>query len=89
MFNHLHVHTMLSLLDSCTSYKDYVDKAKEYGQAAIAFTEHANLYNHLSKKLYCDKLGIKFILKTMIDILFVKIQKAAEGDNLPVISLSG
>ena len=39
-----HLHTEDSLLDSCTNYKLYVDKAKELGQKAIAFTEHGNIY---------------------------------------------
>ena len=35
-----HLHTMDSLLDSCTSYKDYIDYSVQLGQKAIAFTEH-------------------------------------------------
>ena len=38
-----HLHTEQSLLDSCTNYKDYVDRAVELGQKAIAFTEHGNV----------------------------------------------
>ena len=57
----LHLHTELSLLDSCTNYKLYVDKAKEFGMTAIAFTEHGNLYNWVAKKIYCDKNSIKYI----------------------------
>ena len=30
-----HLHSDLSLLDSCTNYKDYIDKAKELGQKAV------------------------------------------------------
>ena len=56
-----HLHTEQSLLDSCTNYKDYIDKAKELGQTAIAFTEHGNLYNWVEKKMYCDEKGIKYI----------------------------
>lgn len=56
-----HLHTEQSLLDSCTNYKDYVDKAKELEQTAIAFTEHGNMYNWIEKKMYCDANGIKYI----------------------------
>lgn len=56
-----HLHSEDSLLDSCTNYKDYVDKAKELGQTAIAFSEHGNIYNYIEKKMYCDKQGIKYI----------------------------
>lgn len=56
-----HLHTEQSLLDSCTNYKAYVDRAKGLGQKAIAFTEHGNCYNWVEKKMYCDANGIKYI----------------------------
>lgn len=56
-----HLHTEQSLLDSCTNYKDYVDRAVELGQEAIAFTEHGNVFNWVEKKMYCDAKGIKYI----------------------------
>lgn len=56
-----HVHTDDSLLDSCTKFKDYIDKAVELGQKAICFTEHGNIYNWIEKKMYCDKKGIKYM----------------------------
>lgn len=56
-----HVHTMDSLLDSCTSYEEYVDRAVSLGQRAICFTEHGNVYNYIKKYLYCKEKGIKFL----------------------------
>lgn len=56
-----HLHTELSLLDSCTNFKLYVDRAKELGQNAICFTEHGNCYNWIEKKMYCEEQGIKYI----------------------------
>ena len=56
-----HLHTELSLLDSCTNFKLYVDKAKELGQTAICFTEHSNIYNWVEKKMYCEEQGIKYL----------------------------
>lgn len=56
-----HLHTELSLLDSCTNFKLYVDKAKELGQTAICFSEHGNCYNWVEKKMYCEEHGIKYI----------------------------
>ena len=38
-----HLHTELSLLDSCTNHKLYTDRAAELGQTAICFTEHGNI----------------------------------------------
>lgn len=56
-----HLHTELSLLDSCTNFKLYIDKAKELGQTAICFSEHGNIYNWIEKKMYCDEQGIKYL----------------------------
>lgn len=56
-----HLHTEVSLLDSCTNFKLYVDKAKEFGQEAICFTEHGNVYNWIEKKMYCKEQGIKYL----------------------------
>lgn len=56
-----HLHTELSLLDSCTNFKLYVDRAKELGQTAICFSEHGNIYNWIEKKMYCKEQGIKYI----------------------------
>lgn len=56
-----HLHSDYSLLDSCTSYKDYVDQAVAYGLPAIAFTEHGKLSGWVKKKQYCDEKGIKYI----------------------------
>lgn len=56
-----HLHSELSLLDSCTKYQLYVDKAKELGQSAICFTEHGNCYQWIEKKEYCEKSGIKYL----------------------------
>lgn len=56
-----HLHTENSLLDSCTNYKLYVDKAVELGQKAICFTEHGNTYNWIEKKMYTNSHGLKYL----------------------------
>ena len=56
-----HLHTELSLLDSCTNYKLYIDKAKELGMTALCFTEHGNIYNWFEKKTYCEKNNLKYV----------------------------
>lgn len=56
-----HVHSDLSLLDSCTPFKLYVDRAVELGQKAIASTEHGKPLQWVQKKMYCDEKGIKFL----------------------------
>ena len=56
-----HLHTEDSLLDSCSNYKLYCDKAAELGQTAICFTEHGNIYNNVEKKMYANKKGLKYL----------------------------
>lgn len=56
-----HLHDENSLLDSCTNFKLYVDRAVELGQTSIAFTNHGNIYNWVEKKMYCDEKGIKYM----------------------------
>ena len=48
-------------IDSVTKYYLYIDKAKELGMKAIAFTEHGNIYQWVKKKEYCEKNNIKYI----------------------------
>lgn len=57
-----HVHDDDSLLDSCTKYKDYVNKAVELGQTAIAITNHGNIFNWLERKIYAESKGIKMLM---------------------------
>lgn len=64
---HLHVHSMDSNpysgleVDSITPFQMYIDKAKECGMKAIAFTEHGAVLHNVAKKQACEKAGIKFI----------------------------
>lgn len=56
-----HLHSDYSLLDSATNFKLYADRAVELGQKAIAFSEHGKISNWVAKKMYCDKIGLKYI----------------------------
>ena len=56
-----HLHSDFSLVDSCTKFEDYVDLALQQGMTAIASTEHGRPLGWVSKKLYCDEKGIKFM----------------------------
>ena len=81
-----HLHDEDSLLDSCTNYKLYVDKAKELGQVAIAFTNHGNCYNWLEKKMYCDENNIKYIHG--VEIYLTKTLEEKVRDNFHTILLA-
>ena len=48
-------------VDSITPFQSYIDKAKECGMKAIAFTEHGAVLHNVAKKQACEKAGIKYI----------------------------
>lgn len=56
-----HCHSDDSLLDSCTKFQDYIDLTVKNGGRAVASTEHGKPLGWISKKMACDKAGIKFI----------------------------
>ena len=78
-----HLHSSLSLLDSCTNYQDYILRAKELGQKAICFTEHGNIYNWIEKKMYCEATQYKYISGDTIKYFDdkKKLDKYLESDD--------
>ena len=81
-----HLHTENSLLDSCTNYKLYVDKAKEYNQPAICFTEHGNILNWVEKKMYCEEKGVRYLHG--IEIYLTKTFDEKVRDNFHTILIA-
>src|SRR5262249_17746523 len=63
-FTHLHVHTTFSLLDGISRREDIAKRAKEYGQTALAITDHGNIFNAISFYKTCHDVGIKPIIGT-------------------------
>lgn len=61
----IHLHSDFSNgvtnIDSVTKYHEYIDKAKELGMQAIAFTEHGNVFEYFKKYEYCKSKDIKYI----------------------------
>lgn len=55
------MHTYYSLLDSCSSPEEYIEQAVKDGISALSFSEHGKPLNWVSKKILCDKAGIKYI----------------------------
>lgn len=56
-----HCHSMYSLLDSVTDYRQYMDQASEWGMTAISITEHGNIWQWYKKLMYAKKLGLKYM----------------------------
>ncbi len=61
-FSHLHCHSAYSLLDSVAKIPDLIAKAKADGQAALALSDHGNMFGHVDFYRQCKKAGIKAII---------------------------
>lgn len=80
------MHTEDSLLDSCTNYKLYVDKAVELGQKTICFTEHGNIYNNIEKKMYANSKGLKYLHG--IEVYLTAALEPKQRDNYHTILIA-
>lgn len=61
-FVNLHLHSTYSLQDGIGFPEQYVERAKEIGQPAIAVTDHGNISSHYKWYKACKKAGITPIL---------------------------
>lgn len=81
-----HVHSDDSLLDSCTKFKEYVDYAKKIGQTAIGSTEHGKPMDWVAKKIYCDEVGIKFLMGVEIYLTESLTEKVRDNYHTVLIA---
>ena len=56
-----HCHTDLSLLDSCSKFKEYCDLAVQQGMNALGCSEHGRISNWAANKLLCKQNGLKYL----------------------------
>lgn len=61
-FVHLHCHTEYSLLDGAIRIKDLCQQALNFGQNAVAITDHGNLYGAIDFYETAKKFGLKPII---------------------------
>ena len=60
-----HLHSDLSNgvtnIDSVTKFNEYIERAKECGMKAMAFSEHGSVFEWWHKKTAIEKAGMKYI----------------------------
>ena len=61
-FSHLHCHTQYSLLDGASDIAKMMDKAQADGQAAVALTDHGNMFGAFKFVAEANKRNIKPIV---------------------------
>jgi len=90
-FTHLHVHTQYSILDGAADIKGLVKKAKNDGMAALAITDHGNMFGAKLFHKVASKEGIKPIIGCEVYVArrtrFDKKDKIdANGDHLVLLA---
>ena len=59
---HLHSdYSNTTIVDSTSKIEQYIERAKEEGMTALAFSEHGNLQNHIKKKQLIEKSEMKYV----------------------------
>lgn len=81
-----HVHSDLSLLDSCTQYQQYIDEAVKEGMSAISISEHGKPLNWTAKKQYCDAKGIRYLHS--VEIYMTERLEPKERDNYHTVLIA-
>ncbi len=61
-FVHLHNHSHYSLLDGAMKCGAMAQRAADYGQPALALTDHGNMFGAVDFYKQCTRLGVKPIL---------------------------
>lgn len=61
VYDMFHCHTELSLLDSCTTYQEYIDLAVQNGSRALSISEHGKPLNWTEKWHACKQAGLRYI----------------------------
>jgi DNA polymerase-3 subunit alpha len=77
---------MLSLQDSKTDYKEYIDLCKKNNMKALAISEHGNIFRWLKKKQYCESQGIKFIFAC--EVYLTEHLEPKERDNYHTVLIA-
>lgn len=83
-FVHLHTHSHYSMLDGMGKIALLVEKAKEYGQPALALTDHGVMHGAVEFYEECEKAGIKPIIGCEVYVAPRRLtDKTAKIDSSP------
>ncbi len=87
-FVHLHVHSHYSLLDGASLVDSLLAKTAEYGQEAIALTDHGNLYGAVEFHDKARKMGIRPILGMEAYLAVRSMKLKADKERNPTTHLT-
>lgn len=81
-----HLHTDLSLLDSCSRFEEYLDLAKAQGMTAIGCSEHGRISNWAGNKLAAKKMGLKYL--HACEIYVTSALEPKQRDNMHTVLIA-
>ena len=80
-FSHLHVHSQFSILESTSSYKQLIAKAKKDGMPAVAITDYGNLFGAFKAVAEGKRQDVKVIIGSELYVVADRHQKKFTKDN--------
>ncbi len=80
-FSHLHTHSQFSILESTSSYKSIIAKAKTDGMPAVAITDTGNLYGAFKAVAEGKRQGVKVIIGCEVYMVADRNQKKFTKDS--------
>lgn len=87
---HLHsdLSTCVTSVDSVTKYNQYVDRAKECGMSAMAFSEHGSVFEWVKKKETIEKAGMKYIHAEEFYVTETLTEKIKDNCHVVIIAMN-
>lgn len=87
-FVNLHLHTEASLQDSVIRVPDLVKKVEEYGQSAIAVTDHSSVASWVDLSRECEGTNIKPIFGNEFYCSKTYEEKSRDRDHLVLLAMN-
>jgi DNA polymerase-3 subunit alpha len=87
-FINLHLHTEASLQDSVIRVPDLVKKVEEYGQSAIAVTDHSSVASWVDLSRECEGTNIKPIFGNEFYCSKSYEEKSRDRDHLVLLAMN-
>ena len=87
-FVNLHLHTEASLQDSVIRVRDLVKKVEEYGQSAVAVTDHSSVASWVELSRECEGTNIKPIFGNEFYCSKTYEEKTRDRDHLVLLAMN-
>ena len=87
-FVNLHLHTEASLQDSVIRVPDLVKKVEEYGQSAVAVTDHSSVASWVDLSRECEGTNIKPVFGNEFYCSKTYKEKSKDRDHLVLLAMN-